>query len=467
VVILGAGIAGLCTAFELEKAGYQCTIIEASHRPGGRNLTLRHGDLIDELGNRNYCKFDDSPNLFFNAGPARIPGHHKRLLGYCKQFKIPLHVRANVSKLAYSYDGDAMEGKPVRIGQYLTDARGYIAELMQKGISQKAFDQQLSKKDLEKLSDFMGLFGDLNKSGFYLGTERAGAKNDRLMETPDTPTPFQLSEILKNKTWKNLNWMSELYDWQAPLMEPIGGMDKIVDGFVGAIRAPIILNAQVQSVFQSSNDVSVTYQKDGRLHTVSADFCFNNIPSHFMSGIQNNLSNDLSQALAALKRGHLFKIAFQMRERFWESEGIYGGISYTTDDIAQIWYPSHDIHADKGIVLGAYSWELEHNLRFEAMTPEERLAEAAKCGAKIHKAYQSYIEVGASVMWSRMNHMMGCGAHLSHEVQKSFLPVLQKPEGRHFMIGDQVSIHSGWQESALASVENALRHFNDMRAEQA
>ena len=31
VAILGAGIAGLTVAYELQKAGYDCTIIEASH----------------------------------------------------------------------------------------------------------------------------------------------------------------------------------------------------------------------------------------------------------------------------------------------------------------------------------------------------------------------------------------------------------------------------------------------------
>src|SRR5687767_15046973 len=74
VVILGAGIAGLTAAYELSRKGYECVILEASHRAGGRNLTLRHGDLVDETGNQQVCEFDDEPNLFFNAGPARIPG---------------------------------------------------------------------------------------------------------------------------------------------------------------------------------------------------------------------------------------------------------------------------------------------------------------------------------------------------------------------------------------------------------
>lgn len=46
VVILGAGIAGMTAAYELSKAGYHCTILEASNRAGGRNLTARGGDVI-------------------------------------------------------------------------------------------------------------------------------------------------------------------------------------------------------------------------------------------------------------------------------------------------------------------------------------------------------------------------------------------------------------------------------------
>ncbi|MGB5345071.1 MAG: FAD-dependent oxidoreductase, partial [Woeseia sp.] len=58
VVILGAGIAGLTVAYELERAGYDCTILEASHRAGGRNITFRHGDFVDEMGHRQEVNFD-------------------------------------------------------------------------------------------------------------------------------------------------------------------------------------------------------------------------------------------------------------------------------------------------------------------------------------------------------------------------------------------------------------------------
>src|SRR5882672_4785768 len=44
VLILGGGISGLTAAYELNKKGYSVQVLEASHRAGGRNMTLRSGD---------------------------------------------------------------------------------------------------------------------------------------------------------------------------------------------------------------------------------------------------------------------------------------------------------------------------------------------------------------------------------------------------------------------------------------
>ena len=49
VVIVGAGLAGLVTAWELTRAGIACRVLEASSRPGGRVETTVFDDgLIAE-----------------------------------------------------------------------------------------------------------------------------------------------------------------------------------------------------------------------------------------------------------------------------------------------------------------------------------------------------------------------------------------------------------------------------------
>jgi monoamine oxidase len=57
VIILGGGIAGLVSAYELQKAGYDCTIIEPRDRTGGRNFTVRGGDSqTDTFGQTQTAK---------------------------------------------------------------------------------------------------------------------------------------------------------------------------------------------------------------------------------------------------------------------------------------------------------------------------------------------------------------------------------------------------------------------------
>lgn len=468
VALLGAGIANLSIAYELERAGYECTVLEAAHRAGGRNLTLRHGDIVDELGNTQVCNFDDDPDLYFNAGPARIPGHHRRVLHYCKTLKVPLRVKANFSRPAYIHDTRQFGGKPLRVNEYIADARGFMSELLHKAVDKNAFDEPLSAHDQERLLEFTRQYGDLDASGAYKGTIRAGYKAGGFAEPAQIKTPITLSAMLDSDFWRSGLASSENPDWGEPLMEAKGGMDNIVSAFAKNTKSPLILNAMVQSIRHTGNGVDVVYNHKGRRKKLSVDYCFNSIPSHLMAGIPNNLSAEYKKALALLQRGNFFKIGFQMKERFWEREGIYGGVTNTNQRINQIWYPSHGIHHQKGVVLGAYAFRGQSSF-FERMTPAARLQYAADAGDKIHPNYSSYIEAGVSIPWGRMNHMMGCGAEWTMDMRDKYFELLRQPDGgRHYMVGDQISYHSSWQEGALASAENALQDLDGrVRADNA
>ncbi len=456
VAVLGAGISGLTVAYELERAGYDVTIIEASRRTGGRNLTLRHGDRVDEMGQQQVCNFDDDPELYFNAGPARIPGHHRRILHYCKVLEVPLIVKANIGRNAYTHEEDHFDGKPMRIAQYMADARGLLAELVYKAVDQNAFDQPLSAEDRERMLYFARSFGDLGSSGAYDGSMRAGYKSGGFGRPAEYYAGTEFGALLNSHFWERSSFSFENPDWGEPLMEAVGGMDNIVKGFVRNIKSPILLNAQVQSIQLQGDGVDVIYNHNGERKKISADYCFNCIPTHLMAGIPNNLPAEYRKGLNSLKRGFGFKIGLQMKERFWEREGIYGGMTFTSQRIGEIWYPSNGIHGKKGIMLGAYQF-YDPTEFFDRMTPEERIEYAAKCGEKIHPGYSGYIESGVSVPWRRMNHMMGCGTQWPAEARERYYKLLQQPaSGRHYMIGDQISYHSSWQEGAMASAEYAL-----------
>src|SRR5438874_12137900 len=129
VVILGGGIAGMVSAYELRKAGFDCTILEARNRPGGRSWTIREGTKVEFTdGTTQTCEWQDGGYL--NAGPARIPSIHTHLLNYCQRLGVPLEVEVNTSRSALMQSPKLNKGEPVQQRQVIHDTRGYLPELL-------------------------------------------------------------------------------------------------------------------------------------------------------------------------------------------------------------------------------------------------------------------------------------------------------------------------------------------------
>ena len=461
VVVIGAGIAGLTAAYELRRAGHRCTVLEASHRAGGRNLTLRRGDVVDELGARQTCEFDDHPDLYFNAGPARIPASHADLLRYCREFGVRLEIFVNDNRNAWVQDDAAFGGRPIRSREYMTDARGFLAELLAKAVHPRDLDARLDARDQERLREFLRVYGDLDETLAYRGSDRAGYASGG-MTSPGVRKPVRaFSELLDADFWREYMHWGEMVDQAAPMMQPVGGMDRIVDAFLRRVGDAVELQAVVREIRLGESGVEVAYaDARGDVRPVRADYCLNSMPAHLVRGLRHNLPPRYVRALSAPTLSRNVKVAFQARRRFWEDEQIYGGISWTNQDITQLWYPPHGIHGSKGVILGAYTFDDGRGLRFTRMSPAERIETALVQGEKVHPDYRQHVERGISVAWSRMNHMLGCSTLWTDEALRNEFPTLQEPVGRHYLIGDQVSYHPGWQEGAIHSAYHALRDID-------
>ena len=110
--------------------------------------------------------------LYFNAGPARIPHHHHALLGYCREFNVPLELMMNDNRAALYQDDKSFGGKPVQACQVIHDTNGHFSELLNEAMASGGLDKELSKEDRERLKEVLIAFGDLQADGRYTGSER-------------------------------------------------------------------------------------------------------------------------------------------------------------------------------------------------------------------------------------------------------------------------------------------------------
>lgn len=240
---------------------------------------------------------------------------------------MPLTPLINENRNAWVQDDAVFGGKRFRNREYVCDLRGFVAELVAKSLQPEQMLAPFTQADYEHLR-----------------------------------RPLDVSELLRSGF---LDWMSfgEELDQASMMMEPAGGMDRIITAFMSKIGGLVRTRCPVQAIHVRDDGVEIRYRDGEMLRTVHADFCLNSIPMWLLSGIENSFPREYAAGLAAVPRTRYLKIGLQMKERFWENEGIYGGISWTMQDIQQIWYPSHGIHGRKGVVVGAYSYDEDVNER--------------------------------------------------------------------------------------------------------
>lgn len=470
VIVLGAGLAGMLAAYELQKAGYSVRIIEYQARAGGRNWSLRGGDVYTELGGATQ-RVAFSAGNYLNPGPWRIPYHHRTLLHYCKAFGVELEPFIQFNHNAYVHNIDAFGGKPQRFKALAADFEGNVAELLAKSINQKALDSPLTPEDLDRLKEALRGWGMLDADMRYTKGLRSSSHRGYDLApgggVPAAPRPsdlFPFDEVLKSGVWNQMAlYMND--EMQTTMFQPKGGMDMIGKGFARQVGKLITYNAKVTKLMQDKSGVSVTYSdmaKGGAVTTAKADFCVCTIPLTVLSQIETNLSDKKQRAIRAVPYSNSVKIGLEMRRRFWEEDAhIYGGHSFTSQEISQISYPNSNFFKDgPAVLLGAYS-SGPAAYRLAGMSPEDRIEAALAQGSVFHpQSYRKEFVSGASVAWSRVPWVMGCCARWSEESRAEHYQTLVALEDRVVLAGEHASYVGCWMEGSLLSSLDAITRLH-------
>jgi monoamine oxidase len=463
VVVLGAGMAGLSAAYELCKSGYDCAVLEARDRVGGRNWTVRPRTRLDMTdGSRQICDFDEG--LYWNAGAARLPSHHQAILGYCRELGITLEVEVNTSRGALLHNPAANDGRPIELRQAINDARGEISELLGKAINRGALDEELSAHDKERMLAFLQHYGDLSPDLRYEGSTRSGYKTlpGPAEEVGVRRDPVPLGVLLDADMWTAMLF-EENFAQQATMFQPVGGMDRIAEAFAKKLGPVVRLSSEVTAVRRTNSGVSISFvdKQSGRHNAIEATYCIATIPLKVLQDIECDFSPAYRAAIRDVDYANAVKIAWQSR-RFWEAdERIYGGISWTTGPTTLVWYPSDRFFSAKGILLGAYAIGGQAD-EVASRSLHEQFDMSRTAVEGLHPGRSWELEKPMAVAWSKVPYSLGFAARFRHG-QESEYSLLNTPDGPFYFAGEHLSRIGPWQEGAILSARRAANMIDKHR----
>lgn len=482
IVILGAGIAGLVAAYELGKAGWSCTILEARHRPGGRNWSIRNGTVVEFTdGTRQTCAFE--PDQYFNAGPARLPSTHRTMLGYCHELGVALEVEVNSSRSALMQSDQLNGGVPVAERRVVNDTRGHVAELLAKCIRKGALDEEITADDRDRMIEFLRQYGDLSPDLFFRGTQRSGYKipPGAASQSPVPNDPLSMRELLSADLWYG-TFVEEVPEWQATMFQPIGGMDRIPAAFASRLDSVIRYGAVVKQIRQSDSGVTIVYRDSGGTdETLTADYCICAMPLTVVRTLDAQFSPQIRAILDSVQYDSAYKIAWEA-PRFWEGESnIYGGISYLQQAVDLVWYPSSRLFSEKGILIGGYSIEFNaasgdaaaslvnsdltyrsparNGLTFGQLPNLQAKLDASRRSIELlHPGHGKDLANPIYISWGRIPYNLGSWISFDWNNQQT-LATLQSPDRRIYFAGDHTSYIVGWQEGAALSAHRVINQL--------
>lgn len=460
ITILGAGIAGLVAAYELERLGHQVDIMEGSPRIGGRVWTHRFGsDLNAPYG---------------ELGAMRIPHDHEYVLHYIQAMGLGDKLCKFVTMFEEHNALLRIDGKVFRI----RDAADRVLQTCYRGIfldTRYSQETRMFAAWLKTIVDAIGS-GELREC---LEQDLSSHLMDRL-EMLDL-RPFFTSQgkaidihafikahpDFREKCSKALDLFlgDILVETSHDLLQLQGGMDQLTDKLAKAVNGSIKCNQEIVALRVLENGVEVSWLEEGRLHTRHCDYVLCTIPFSVLR--QMELSGFDDNKLAAIYNTVYWpatKVLFHCARPFWQKDGIFGGASFSDERIRQIYYPSvKNNFSQESVLLASYTIgdDAKH---LGMMSDAERSIFVENALSKIHPEIQKpgILLDKATIAWNNYKWSAGgCSVPWNHDMSYEYRhhQDIGRPQSTLFFAGEHCSRLPAWMEG---SIESALQAVYDI-----
>ena len=495
VLVLGAGMAGLAAAYELQQRGHKVTVLEGSKRVGGRVLTHRFKDGSHvELGamrlplshdyTRHYIKEVGLENTlidFFNATDQNFLDIRdvvcRRADGAQRIYPLWGIPGANPDPTLYpQYPGNAILGWLITaVIETMTDIEKRIV------LSGGLGTPRLRYLDSLTVGDFMA----------------RGASS----EVGELINAFTCLDGLKDKSL-SIFLRDALIGIGGGLKTLRDGMSGLPDGLYKKLaKGTVRFEHEVTAIeIDTQTSVKVRCNTPAGPTDFTAPFVICTIPYSVLRLVSLvNFSHAKVKAISNMSYINSTKVGFACRSRFWETKyGIYGGSSVSDRVQRQTYYPMDhaemvskptgraqqkattlpqsrrfaNIHAapvpemevrrrakadptEPGGLLGAYTWGADAD-RLGVLSRDARAESVMRGIARFHPEIEKQVTEHESIDWGQHRWSGGAFAYLLPGQLEAMYLVAKRPEHRVFFAGEHCSAEQAWIQGALVSALQAV-----------
>lgn len=492
VGIIGGGVAGLASAFELRKAGFDITIFETEEkRIGGRIYT-------------HY--FDEDKRLYGELGAMRIPVDHESTWHYINTFKLKTRPFIQDNKNAFIYIRNKRarndpEGKSVMENIYpefnltprerntpwqklISDALASnlykINPTIRKELLQVKKEYSLTiqylgdfriRKVLEKMGLSEGAIELISGLAPFLGGFYYNSYSENLIEEYTVDYAYRY-EIVGGTLNLPLSFYNSLMSKSPKEYSSIQENDL---GTVNWKNGKTVLGIYKKN----PNQVILEFkdEKSSEILSETFDFAICAIPFSSLRNVEiyPMFSTGKMQAIKEVFYTSSQKTIFLCNERFWEKgderERIIGGGSNTDLPIETIWYPSNNNNGyeqkvstgrkynfsnEPGVLLASYNLT-QDAIRVGNLGEKARFEEIKRQVEAVHGLPRGYldsvVEDFKTVDWNREKGFYGGFCYFMPDQQRLFSYAMAEPEydNKVYFAGEHISLTHGWIEGSLST----------------
>jgi monoamine oxidase len=352
VIVAGAGIGGLCCAYELMKRGHEVTVLEASGRTGGHVLTLR-----DHLAD----------GFYVDAGAEHFtkPGYD-RYWQYIKEFDLPYLAyprRPNVNRF--------INGR-MHTPEMLAD-RNILKSF---GLNQREIDYLASHQWWE----FRLLYFRPYLDSFENEYRPFDAKLDAMDQI--TVTDLLRKDGASDAAIRFAGGSSSALQalWHAAILKlrgvPIwpprvfrikGGNQKMTDAFAASLGERVRLGCPVTAIEHGETGAAVNYREFGKAKKIDADYlvsCMSLVQLRKIP-VKPDWPEDKAHVIRNTQYYSISRPIFQSRTRFWEKDKISPSLDFEDPALESVWRMADEVPTTRGLLVGSAAGNAD---------PEESLA---------------------------------------------------------------------------------------------